>query len=264
MFRDDLIALYSYLRGAVGRWAMALFPQAASDRTRLNRLKQHQGKLRSDAGRKFSRESAIKDGSGAPCRAARRRWGRSAEVTARPSVPRSRACAGPRRAGGSGRAFPGLVAAAAPAAPGACPAASSPSPTSRTWSWPATSWARTAARAAPRPARRAVSAAPVRPRGCGRGPCVSRVPAALLWCGVGVSPWLPHRHLPSQTFLASRSSRCAAVRRCHSLSRSVEVKFFGHWPCVPQTLKVCRFLAGSAAVWRRSPKDDTRCARKVI
>lgn len=74
-------------------------------------------------------------------------------------------CAGPRGAGreGSRPPFPGWVAVVAP-----CRALWFPSATSRTWRRLATSSARTAARAAPRSAKRAVS--PLRRAGGAGGP----------------------------------------------------------------------------------------------
>lgn len=117
-------------------------------------------------------------------------------------APRMRSRAGPRGAGpeGSLGPFPGWVAAAAAApAPAPCRAPWFPSVASRTWRRLATSCVRTAARAALRPPRRAVSPprgagelgarwGPTRPRGARVGAAAaglsSAVPSGLRAAGV--------------------------------------------------------------------------------
>ena len=56
----EVIAPYSYLKGGCSQVESDLFSQALSDKTRGNRLKLHQGRLKLDIRKKLSTEWVVK------------------------------------------------------------------------------------------------------------------------------------------------------------------------------------------------------------
>lgn len=226
--------------------------------TRANGLKPHQRRLRLDTGMNYRTESVTKHRNGLPSREVRAA-GRSVPQPgpSGPAPPRERRmrCARPSRAWGKCPSVSGLGGGGATVT-GSMSCALVPFAHFQDLEL---------ARDFLSPHRRQGSVAAGKESGeSGPGRGLSLRALGWRWPCSPSARSVSRRSCHIVTCQVPLGNSRPAVRRCRCLTRSVEAKFFGRWLCVPQTLKVCGSLAGSAVVWGRSHKDNTLGACRVI